>query len=191
MARPKKDKSIVNRIDPQGWGSTSTVIAPEPEPADPIVLPAADEAVKVLERLAIANQQVSAAKLKYDEAASLAKTRKQKWERLSEELSRMLTEATSGSRTPLLDAAEGEADLAAMEQSIRAASAGAAAAPDVTSDVQPPDDAVDAMNALGGGSDADSAPADDAATHQPGNVLEFVLAPEVDSPPVPAESEIF
>lgn len=125
---PRAPKKTRTTIDPQGWGGTTTeVIAPEPEPPATIVVPEGDDARVLLQKLAEANQRVTAARLRWEESATTTKQRKAKLDQLSAELSRMLTEATEGSKTPLLDAAEGEADLARMEAAI---AAGGAVAPE-------------------------------------------------------------
>lgn len=131
--RPKK-----NQQDPQGWKgrdeptesrvtthdgqqSTSMAVAPEPTPPEPIVLPSAEEALAVLEKLALQNQRVSTAKTRMDEAAATLKARRGTWEKESQTLSAMLTEATHRPALPLFDAQQSEADLERMEAAIDAA----------------------------------------------------------------------
>lgn len=122
------------QVDKQGWGadgarvntisqsgeSESKVIAPEPAAPEPIVLPAADEALSVLSALAYQNDRVALAKKRWEESAATTKARKGTWEMESEELSRMLTEATHAKPLPLFDAAQSEQDLLRMEAAIDA-----------------------------------------------------------------------
>lgn len=91
MGRRKKTD-----VDKQGWGvdgvstvtthdgpqSSSMTVAPEATPPA-IVLPPAEEALSVLEKLALQNQRVETAKRQYDDAAATAKARKGTWERES------------------------------------------------------------------------------------------------------------
>lgn len=126
MAKKGPRRNVVN----QGWQNSSQEIAPEPTPPAAIVLPEPSEAVAVLARLAEQNAKVTAARLRYEESAATTKQRKGKLEELSAELSSMLTAATSGSKTPLLDKAE--EDLQRMEAAI--AAGGSESAQEPTSD---------------------------------------------------------
>lgn len=116
----KRAKKTVTKIDPQGWGTTTTEIAPEPAPPEAIVLPEPAQAVEALRRLAEQNQRVISAKAKLDEAQALVKQRRGKYDQEAEALSTMLWEATSAPALPLFDAAQAEADLQRMETTIAA-----------------------------------------------------------------------
>lgn len=153
---PRAPKKTRTTIDPQGWGGTASVevIAPEPEPPAPIVVPEGDDARVLLQKLAEANQRVTAARLRWEESATTTKQRKAKLDQLSAELSRMLTEATEGSKTPLLDAAEGEADLARMEAAIAAAANAPAEAKESEIETAGDTGMVDTLNGLGEAPDA-------------------------------------
>lgn len=149
----KKTRKTKTVVDSQGWGTTTTEIAPEPAAPPAIVLPEPAEAVQVLQRLAEQNAKVLAAKTKLEEAQALTKQRRGKYEQEAEALSAMLREATSAPSMPLFDAAQSEADLRAMEQAIEtAASSGHADAGATTDDADGghaqliPDEALNASN---------------------------------------------
>jgi hypothetical protein len=196
MGRPKKTRTT---IDPQGWGGTASVevIAPEPEPPAPIVVPEGDDARVLLQKLAEANQRVTAARLRWEESATTTKQRKAKLDQLSAELSRMLTEATEGSKTPLLDAAEGEADLARMEAAIAAAAAAPAEAQGSETETSGETGMVDALNGPVEAPDAipgaleEPFHAEGLETEPEGNVLAFPSGQVEPSEPSAATPEIF
>lgn len=114
--RPKKIQRE-NVIDSQGWGSSSKVIAPEPEP-NPVVLPAPEEAVKALARLADLNDAALAAHDRWQTAQKRAKDLKGEWEALVGRLQSALKAATHTAPMPLFDADQAEADLAKMEAAV-------------------------------------------------------------------------
>lgn len=124
--RAKQTKKRVNVIDSQGWGSTSKEIAPEPPAADPVVLPAPEQAVQILADLAALNDKVLLAHERYSTAQSLAKSRKAEWERLAGELQDALKKATHPDPMPLFDAQQAETDLAAMTDAQNTSPAGTA-----------------------------------------------------------------
>ncbi len=163
--------------DGQGWGVDKTtktevtgeatasvqVIAPEPSPLDPIVLPPADEALRLLEALAIQNDRVALARKRFEDSQATTKARKGTWESEAKALEMMLTEATHAKPLPLFDAVQSEADLKALEDAVRESVVAGAPLPlETTSSEEPtPGSVLPFVAPEGSGAGPEAAPTSD------------------------------
>lgn len=117
--RKKKEQSVqrVTTFKPNG-PAESMQVAPEPATVDlgPVVLPSAEDALKVLSVLAELNDRTLQAHARYLDSATKTKNLKGKWEELAADLQKKLRAATHGSDLPLFDPVEREQDTQVMEQ---------------------------------------------------------------------------
>lgn len=93
----------------------NTDVAPA-TPQEDLAIPDGVDAVKVLREIAELNQRVLRAHAKYEEGASEAKDRRERWQGLAEQLQTLIADSTKPSAMPLFDVAEREADQQQMEQ---------------------------------------------------------------------------
>lgn len=118
-----KNKTVVRTFGKGGNRAGGVqVIAPEPEPLDlgPITIPEGPEAERALRELGALNDRVLAAFKAMQDAQATAKSRKAKWDELSEELQKKIRRFTHKGDLPLFDAGEREADQARMESAAMA-----------------------------------------------------------------------
>lgn len=110
--RPKKTRTVI-----AGGTSTTTVIAPEPEPLDlgPVILPSPEDAVRVLAELAALNDAALRAQAVYLDLKERAKTAKDKYDTAAEAVLTKLKQSTHASALPLFSLEEREADQRRME----------------------------------------------------------------------------